>query len=262
MGSQSQGFSLVHGTGSAWKKSEFTEFTSFSHGGDVLQAVPAGSLLEYLQQLSDPRGRQGRRHDFVAMLATIVCAFLQGARGFSAIAQWIHSQEARFWHELGFTRKPPKLGAFRNLLLRLPAARFEQAISAWMEHCLGELVTAPTLQPVAIDGKTLRGTLQQHQRAIHLLSVLDQRTGCTLAQTPVDEQTNEFKTAEKLLRSLVLEGRVLTGDAMFCQRELCQQVLDQGGDYLFVVKDNQPALKEAITAEFAADFSPGKPAAA
>ena len=131
-----------------------------------------------------------------------------------------------------------------------------------MEHCLGELLTAPTLQPVAIDGKTLCGTLQQHQRAIHLLSVLDQRTGCTLAQTPVDEQTNEFKTAEKLLRSLVLEGRVLTGDAMFCQRELCQQVLDQGGDYLFVVKDNQPALKEAIAAEFAADFSPGKPAAA
>ena len=50
--------------------------------------------------------------------------------------------------------------------------------------------------------------------------------------------------------------------SLFCQRELCQQVLDQGGDYLLVVKDNQPALKEAISAEFAADFSPGKPAAA
>ena len=115
------------------------------------------------------------------MLATIVCAFLQGARGFSAIAQWIHSQEVRFWHELGYTRKPPKLGAIRNLLLRLPAAEFEHAISAWIAHCLGEPTTALTLQPVAIDGKTLRGTLQQHQRAIHLLSVLDQRPVCPRA---------------------------------------------------------------------------------
>ena len=54
---------------------------------------------------------------------------------------------------------------------------------------------------------------------------------------------------------------VVTGDAMFCQREVCQQVLQQQGHYLFVVKDNQPAPKEAIAAEFAADFSPGEPAA-
>ena len=92
--------------------------------------------------------------------------------------------------------------------------------------------------------------------------MLDQATGCTLSQTRVDEQTNEAKTALELLRGLVLKGRVVTGDAMFCQREVCQQVLDQGGHYFFVVKDNQPALKEAIAAEFTADFSPGKPAAA
>jgi len=219
-------------------------------------------LLEYLQQIPDPRGRQGRRHALTAMLATIVCAFLQGARGYFAIAQWIHCQEPQFWHELGYTRRPPKLGAFRKLLMKLPAERFEQAVRAWVAHCLDDPATSRTLQPVAMDGKTLRGALQPHGRAMHLLSVLDQATGCTLGQTRVDEQTNEAKTALELLRSLVLKGRVVTGDAMFCQREVCQEVLDQGGHYLLVVKDNQPALKEAITAEFAADFSPGEPAAA
>jgi hypothetical protein len=227
-----------------------------------LQPAPAGSLLEYLRQIPDPRGRQGRRHDFLAMLATTVCAFLQGARGFSAIAQWIHSQEIRFWHELGYTRRPPQLGAFRKLLMGLPAERFEQAIRAWVTDCVGDRSTDPTPRPVAMDGKTLCGTLKPHQRALQLLSVLDQKTGCTLSQTRIEEQTNEAKTALELLCNLVLKGRVVTGDAMFCQREVCQQVLDQGGDYLFVVKDNQPALKEAIAAEFAADFSPGKPAAA
>lgn len=224
--------------------------------------APAGSLLEYLQQIPDPRGRQGLRHSFVAMLATIVCAFLQGARGYSAIAQWIHSQDVRLWHQLGYTRRPPRWNAFRKLLMRLCPQQFERAIGRWVEQCLAELPKGGKLQPVSIDGKTLCGTLQAHQRAIHLLSVLDQATGCTLSQTRVDAQTNEAKAALELLRGLVLQGRMVTGDAMFCQREVCQQVLDQGGHYLFVVKDNQPALKEAITAEFAADFSPGEPAAA
>jgi DDE_Tnp_1-associated/Transposase DDE domain len=227
-----------------------------------LQPAPAGSLLEYLQQIPDPRGRQGRRHTFTAMLATIVCAFLQGAQGYFAIAQWIHCQEAKFWHELGYTRRPPKLGAFRKLLMKLPAEQFEQAIRAWVTQFVGDPAAHPMLQPVAMDGKTLRGALQPYGRAMHLLSLLDQATGCTLGQIRVDEQTNEAKAALELLRSLVLKGRIVTGDAMFCQREVCQEVLDHGGHYLFVVKDNQPALKEAITAEFAADFSPGEPAAA
>ncbi len=223
-----------------------------------MQPAPAGSLLEYLQQIPDPRGRQGRRHNLVAMLATIVSAFLQGARGYAAIAQWIHGQEPRFWHELGYQRKPPKPGAFRKLLMQLPAEQFEQLIRAWVTHCVGQPPAKGTPQPVAMDGKTLRGTIQSHQRTLHLLSVLDHRTGCTLSQVPVDDRTNESKTAEEVLCSLVLKGRVVTGDAMFCQREVCQQVVTQAGDYLFVVKDNQPTLKEAIAAEFRADFSPGQ----
>jgi DDE family transposase len=227
-----------------------------------LPPAAAGSLLEYLQQIPDPRGRKGRRHELTAMLATIVCAFLQGARGVSAIAQWIHSQEPRFWHELGYWRTPPQMGAFRNLLMTLRATCFEQAIGNWIEHCLGRLPDDAPLEAVALDGKTLCGTLEPHRRAIQLLSVLDQRTGCTLSQIRIDEQTNEAKAALELLRGVVLKSRVLTGDAMFCQREVCQAVLDQSGHYLFVVKDNQPALKDAIAAEFTADFSPGESAAA
>ena len=108
---------------------EFTECPFFTEVIALIPA-PAGSLLEYLQQIPDPRGRQGRRHDFAAMLATMVCAFLQGARGYSAIAQWIHSQEVRFWHELGYTRRPPRWNAFRKLLMRVARQQFEQRDSA------------------------------------------------------------------------------------------------------------------------------------
>jgi len=222
-----------------------------------LQPAPAGSLLAELAQIPDPRGRQGRRHCFEAMIASVVCALLQGARGYVAIAQWIHGQSPEFWHLLGYTRKPPERSAFRNLLLKLPAEQWEQVLRAWVGRCLGQPLADQPLQAVALDGKTLRGSLEKNlQPAVHLLSLLDQATGCVLSQSRVDDKTNEAKAALELLKTLILKGRVVTGDAMFCQREICQQVIDSGGHYFFVVKDNQPTLLETVAAEFRAAFSP------
>ena len=113
-----------------------------------------------------------------------------------------------------------------------------------------------SLPGVALDGKTLCGTLAAHERNVHLLSLFEQAVGGVLGQLAVDPTTNEAKAALDLLQTVVLEGRLVTGDAMFCQREVCQQVVDAGGDYLFVVKDNQPELKAAIAAEFRRGFSP------
>lgn len=226
-----------------------------------MQPAPAGSLLAFLQRIPDPRGRQGRRHRLEAMLASTVCALLCGARGYSGITDWIHSQPKEFWYCLGFTRRPPKLGAFRDLLMVLPCEVLEEIVRQWTAQLLGDdstsLESDGSLQAaIAMDGKTLRGTLAKHQRAIHLLSLLDQRTGYTLHQLRVDGKTNEHKAALELLKTMVLKGRVMTGDAMFCQRDLCQQIIDQGGHYFFEVKDNQPDLKQSLEAEFQSAFSP------
>lgn len=221
-----------------------------------MKSAPAGSLLTFLSQVPDPRGRQGRRHSLEAMLASVVCAMLQGARGYSAITQWIHDQDVELWHALGFTRRPPKLGAFRKLLMALSPTHFERVLADWATYCLGISNADQPLDAVALDGKTLCGTLQPHERAVHLLALLDQRTGCVLSQSRVAAKTNEHKGALEILKSLVLGGRVITGDAMFCQRDICQEIRDRGGHYFFVVKDNQPTLKEAVAAEFTAAFSP------
>lgn len=220
-------------------------------------SAPAGSLLAFLAQIPDPRGRQGLRHPLAAMLAAVVCALLQQAHGYRAIAQWVHAQPASLWHALGFRRKPPQHVAFRNLLTKLSPDHLEQAVRDWIVHVLGQPLPK-SLEPVALDGKSLRGAVGRHGRAVHLLSLLDQCTGCTLSQTRVDAETNEAKAALGLLNSLVLKGRVITGDAMFCNREVCQHIIDSGGHYLVVVKDNQPSLKEAIQAEFQPAFSPGE----
>jgi hypothetical protein len=189
------------------------------------------------------------------MLATIVCAILTGSRGYRAIAQWVRSQNPTVWQCLGFHRKPPCANSFRNLLLALKPEVLESILRQWMAIAV-QLPPPDTVQSVALDGKTLCNTLAAHQRNVHLLSLFDQATGGVLSQQAVPPTTNESKTAVDLLKTILLKGRLVTGDAMFCQRELCEEIVDSGGDYLFVVKDNQPELKAAVAADFQPGFSP------
>ena len=211
-------------------------------------------LLSVLAAIPDPRGRKGRRHPLAAMLAAITCGILTGARGCTAIAQWINNQDVEFWHALGFTRRPPRVTCYRSLLLALPAETLENALRRWASKALG--VDGEKLRPTALDGKTLCNTMQSHGQSIHLLALLDHETGGVLGQLKMPAGTNEHKAAMELLTSTCIEGRVITGDAMFCQRDLCQQIIDSGGDYLFIVKDNQSSLKETVMSEFRPGFSP------
>ncbi|CAN5847967.1 hypothetical protein BH23PLA1_BH23PLA1_28160 [soil metagenome] len=110
-------------------------------------------------------------------------------------------------------------------------------------------------EPFALDGKTARGSFDGLNKAVHLLSLLAHESGLTLAQRTVPDgghdKTNEHKAALRLLEGLVLEGRLITGDALFCQRDLSQEILDRKGHYLWFVKENQPTLLEAIQTAFA-----------
>jgi hypothetical protein len=189
------------------------------------------------------------------MLATIVCAVLCGARGYEAIAQWIHLQPKQLWYLLGYFRTPPTGGAFRYLLSKLDPAALEQVLRDWM----GSEATT-TQQGLALDGKTLCSTLAEHERSVQLLALFDQQTGCVLSEMQVPTDTNEAKAALEILKTLVLTGRVVTGDAMFTSPEICRQIVDSGGDYLLIVKDNQKELKEAIEGDFLRSFSPRRSA--
>lgn len=229
-------------------------FFPYFHGGLIVKVAHAGSLLACLQQVPDPRGAHGRRHSFSAMLATIVCAVLCGARGYEAIAQWIHAQEKDLWYLMGYYRTPPTSGAYRYLMSKIDPVSLEDALRAWItEHI--ELDNGE-LNQLSLDGKTLCSTLAEHGRSIQLLSLFDNHTGCVLSQMQIPTDTNEAKAALPLLKSVVLEGRVVTGDAMFCQPEICRAIVDSGGDYWIAVKDNQQELKEMIAGDFLPGFSP------
>jgi predicted transposase YbfD/YdcC len=217
--------------------------------------APPGSLLSFLADIPDPRSRHGRRHPLVAMLTHACCAILCGCRGYTAIVQWGRDQPIEFMHRLGYRRRPASFGAFQALFARLPADALEAALARWADHLLGPRA-GQDLRPVALDGKVSRGSGTADSPAVHLLSALDHRTGCVLAQARVPAETNEHKAALVLLKAMVLEGRVITGDAAFCQRDLCRQVVDDGGHYLIKVDDNQPTLRADIATAFGPSFSP------
>jgi hypothetical protein len=230
-----------------------------------MSAACGGSLLAFLAQVPDPRGRKGRRHSLPAMLTAVVSGLLCGVRGYTELVEWLHDLPVAVWHWMGYTRTPPKLDCFRDLLMKLDPALLDAVLAAWIHEALGIQLSPEQLQAVSIDGKTLCGTLQPHARAVHLLAAVDHQTGCVLSQCRVDEKTNEHKAALDMLQALVLEGRVIVGDAMFCQRELCQQIVDSGGHYFVAVKGNQPDLEREISLELSAStggFSPLHPAPA
>ena len=92
---------------------------------------------------------------------------------------------------------------------------------------------------------------------VHLVAAFASRLGGVIGQLQVAPDGNEITAALALLKGLPLEGALVTGDAAFCQRAICQSIRDQQGDYLFAVKANQPALMADLAVAFGDPFPPG-----
>jgi hypothetical protein len=201
------------------------------------------SLLEVLAQLDDPRSRHGRRHPLSAILALAVIAMLSGAKSYQAIAQFGRDKGFALAHVLGFTRgKTPTKSTFSIIFRILDVQAFEQALSRW----IGTRVAEGQQKAISMDGKTVRGSRDGEVPGQHLVSAFYAEAQAVLAQVKVDAKTNEHKAALQLLGILPVKGNIITGDAMFCQRDVCAKIVEAGGDYVFTVKDNQPSLATDI----------------
>jgi DDE_Tnp_1-associated len=189
------------------------------------------SLLTVLAAVPDPRGRRGKRHPLSAILALAVAATLCGAKSYAAMADWGRNYGPAFAQALGFTRlKTPCAACLFLLFRRLDRPALEAALARWAEAVLAALPPkAGELEALAIDGKCLRGSQKQGALDVHLLSVLSHRLGLTLGQQAVADHTNEVGAMPAVLADLILAGRVVTADAMHCQRETALTIVSKGG---------------------------------
>ena len=226
------------------------------------QLVPScRPLMEVLAEVPDPRQQRGKRHPLGASLALVCVATLCGDRSSSAMAQWARISPRALVRALGCTPATPPCAATRCTVLRhLDRERLEATLGTWAESVLTHLSTAPTDEavdeavdePIAIDGKTLRGSRQQGAPQAHLLSALSHRLGLTLGQRAVAEKTNEITQIVPLLQGLVLEGRSFTMDALLTQRTVAQPIVEGHGDYVLSVKGHQRHLETTIETTSAA----------
>ena len=209
-------------------------------------------LIEVLAEIPDVRHARGKRHRLSAVLALVSVAVLCGFRSYSAIAQWARIYPRDLVVALGLTHPtPPCAATLWTVLGQLDQDDLETKLGAWAESVLAAMPRSPSDdEAVALDGKTLRGSQHQGALNVHLLSALSHRLGLTLGQQAVGDKTNEISHVVPLLHGLVLEGRIFTMDALLTQRAVAETIVAGGGDYLMVVKGNQPRLEADIALVF------------
>jgi hypothetical protein len=206
------------------------------------------SLMELLEGIHDPRGARGKRHPLPALLALAVVAMLSGMTSYEAIVGFGKERGGEFLQLLGFTRRRGLCKAtYSRVFRRIDVADFESRVRQWIQGRLG----ARDASHLAIDGKTARGSRDGETPGIHWVSAYAPDVKAVLGQLRVDAKTNEHKAALELLGVVSVQGKVVSGDAMFTHRDVCAKVIEGGGDYILPVKENQPTLRTDIAAVFA-----------
>lgn len=217
-----------------------------------MTATPADSLLASFRQLTDPRCRRGIRHPFASLLALTFLGLLCRQPDFAAIARWARHHWDELAGPLGFTTAySPHQTTLSRAAARYSVAEFRAALAGWLAGRLGD---GPI--DAAVDGKTSKQAHDAGGRPLHTLNVFAHGVKLALADWPVD---GEKKTEPEVLKAHLDELfaaypglRVLTGDALFCQRPLARAIIEAGRDYVLAVKENQPELHEAARTAFAA----------
>ena len=207
------------------------------------------SLFYHLDCLTDRRKPKGVRYPLAIALVFVILAKLAGENDPEGIAHWISLRKDMLIEALKLKRKTtPHPTTFSSIVGRaVDAEELQQAVTRFL---LSVVVGGLSVE-MPIDGKTLRGTIPPGKtQGVHLLAAYLPQQGIVLMQIEVESKENEIVAAPRLLKSVDLKGKIVTGDAMFAHRELSRLIVERGGEYLWTVKDNQSSLREEIEMAF------------
>ncbi len=200
------------------------------------------SIVRHFRRLKDPRRAHGRLHLLQDLLVIALCAVIAGAQDWQEIETF--GRKRRDWLKR-FLKLPhgiPSHDTFERVFDRLSPQAFQACFRAWVQA----IQQALDIEHVAIDGKTLRGSGTARLGPLHLVSAWATAQRLSLGQVAVDAKSNEITAIPELLALLDLQGALVTIDAMGCQKAIARKVIDQGGDYVLTVKDNQEHLLQDI----------------
>jgi predicted transposase YbfD/YdcC len=214
--------------------------------------VDVGSIGSHFESLSDPRHTRNRKHLLVDIVVISICGILCGASGPTAIHRWAKSKREWLTEHLALPNGIPSRDCLRRLLMVLKPEAFQKCFEEWITSGVEADVTGQR-RLVAIDGKSCRRShdVSKDWGPLHIVSAWASEQGIALGQVATDDKSNEITAIPELLTRIDLTNTVVTIDAIGCQKEIAQQIVTGGGDFVIAVKDNQPKLSDAIQDFFA-----------
>jgi len=203
-----------------------------------------GEFVEHFSVIPDPRVDRTKKHILIDILFMGVCTVLCGGEGFTDMQDFSTMREEWLRKYLELPWGIPSHDTFRRVFSILDPSALTQCFMAWSEA----LHEATGGEVIALDGKTIRHSFDtaSGQPALHIISAWASENGLALGHVKVDNKTNEITALPDLLKMLSIRGRTITMDAMGCQKDLAEQIVDGGGDYVLCVKANQGSLHEDV----------------
>ena len=216
-------------------------------------------IVRHFEEMDDPRSQVNRLHLLADVIVISILGVLAGADGPLAIATWAVAQEQWLKQYLPLPNDVPSRDTIRRVLQSLKPSAFQRCFASWLTSLNEEQPDAKKDQEdesprqIALDGKCLR---RSHARghglgAMYLVSAWATDQGIALGQYAVEEKSNEITAIPQLLNQLDLTGAVVTIDAAGCQRNIADEIIAGGGDYVLALKGNQDTLHRNVVEFFA-----------
>jgi predicted transposase YbfD/YdcC len=215
------------------------------------------AVFSNFEELADPRIERTRRHELFELLVVALCGTIAGSDSWADVERFGNDRLDWLRTFLRLDNGIPSHDTFGRVFALLDPAKLAACIGQWLDDVRHELG-----KHIAIDGKTLRGSFDKAagKNPLHLVSAWACEARLTLGQIATDSKSNEITAVPLLLALLNLKGATVTIDAMGCQKDIAQKIVQGKGDYVLALKDNHPKLVQAVADEFAATLVADVPA--
>ena len=221
-----------------------------------MKRFAAESLLGQLGTVTDPRRREGRVYPLASTIGMLILGALNGESSLRGMWQWGCEHWLKISRGLGFTgqRHPPSYGTVWYLVSKLDQDEMEGVLRNWINQLHGEKVAT-----ISLDGKYLRGSQRRtpKETAVEVIGAVTQELKLVAGQQVV-EDNQELEAVVELLQAVPIAGKLVTADAGLMRRKVVNTILEQGGDYLSLLKDNEPGVKDALSQWLEVELSPSR----
>ena len=203
---------------------------------------------EYFKHVKDPRQQPKVKHLLSEVLFMTVLAVIAGADDFNEIAEYAEKKQSWLKTFLTLPGGLPSHDTFNRVICMIDARQFQESFIDWMHDIRNNLPGLPGDDVICVDGKTVCNSENNtdDKKAIHMVSALASKYGLVLGQQKCYEKSNEITAIPALLKMLLVEGSIITIDAMGCQKNIAKTIRGKKADYILAVKANQGNLYHEI----------------